>query len=75
MEQIRLPLGVESFAELRESGCYYIDKTGFIRELLDDVFKVDLITRPHRFGKTLMVSMTCLWQRPATMGIMTICWM
>jgi hypothetical protein len=29
MEQIRLPLGVESFAELRESGCYYIDKTGF----------------------------------------------
>ena len=49
MEQIRLPLGVESFAELRESGCYYIDKTGFIRELLYDVFKVDLITRPRRF--------------------------
>ena len=71
----KLPIGIERFEKIRTEGFYYVDKTGFIRELLDDVFKVDLITRPRRFGKTLMVSMTCLWQRPATMGIMTICWM
>ncbi|MDY4769225.1 MAG: AAA family ATPase [Lachnospiraceae bacterium] len=33
------------------------DKTGFIRELLDETFEVNLITRPHRFGKTLTMRM------------------
>lgn len=52
-----LPLGIDSFEELRTVGYYYIDKTGFIEELLADRFKVNLITRPRRFGKTLTMSM------------------
>jgi len=54
---LKLPLGIENFAELIENNCYYIDKTGFIKELLDEVFKVNLITRPRCFGKTLTISM------------------
>lgn len=57
MVKVKLPLGIDDFEELRTSGCYYIDKTGFIRELLDETFKVNLITRPRRFGKTLTMSM------------------
>lgn len=57
MPKVRLPLGIEDFAELIESGCFYVDKTDFIRELLDEAFKVNLITRPRRFGKTLTMSM------------------
>lgn len=55
--QLNLPLGIEYFRELIEYGCYYVDKTGFIKELLEDTFKVNLITRPRRFGKTLTISM------------------
>ena len=54
---IKLPLGFDLFDKVRESDCYYIDKTGFIRELLEESFKVNLITRPRRFGKTLTMSM------------------
>ena len=49
---IKLPSGFDLFDKIRESGCYYIDKTGFISELLEENFKVNLITRPRRFGKT-----------------------
>ena len=52
-----LPVGIENFSELRLDGYYYIDKTGFISELLQKTFKVNLITRPRRFGKTLTMSM------------------
>jgi len=52
-----LPIGIEDFTELRTEGYYYIDKTGFILELLQKRFKVNLITRPRRFGKTLTMSM------------------
>lgn len=52
-----LPIGIEDFTELRTEGYYYIDKTGFIQELLQKKFKVNLITRPRRFGKTLTMSM------------------
>lgn len=54
---IKLPLGVESFAELRDNNFYYVDKTEFIKELIETEFKVNLITRPRRFGKTLTMSM------------------
>lgn len=54
---IKLPLGFDLFDKVRESNCYYIDKTGFISELLEENFKVNLITRPRRFGKTLTMSM------------------
>ncbi len=55
--KVKLPLGVDSFQKLRTNNCYYIDKTGFIEELLEETFSVNLITRPRRFGKTLTMSM------------------
>lgn len=50
-------MGIESFKEIRTSGFYYIDKTGLIRDLLENIAKVNLFTRPRRFGKTLNMSM------------------
>lgn len=55
--RIKFPLGIDSFEKLRKSGCYYVDKTGFISTLLQDEFEVNLVTRPRRFGKSLMMSM------------------
>ncbi len=57
MSIVNLPYGMDDFAKVRESDCYYVDKTGFIKELLSETFDVNLITRPRRFGKTLMMSM------------------
>ena len=53
----RLPMGIEDFEEMRTQGYYYVDKTGLIRDLLDHLGKVNLLTRPRRFGKTLNISM------------------
>ena len=55
--EIRIPVGNSNFREIREENFYYVDKTGFIFELLNSTEKVRLITRPRRFGKTLMMSM------------------
>lgn len=52
-----LPVGVEDFKDLIQNKYYYVDKTLFIKELLDLKGKVNLFTRPRRFGKTLNVSM------------------
>lgn len=52
-----LPIGVENFEDIVRSGYYYVDKTLFIKELLDLKGKVNLFTRPRRFGKTLNLSM------------------
>ncbi len=52
-----LPVGVENFEDLIQSGYYYVDKTMFIKELLDLKGKVNLFLRPRRFGKTLNLSM------------------
>ncbi len=52
-----LPIGVENFKDIMESGYYYIDKSLLIKELLDLRGKVNLFTRPRRFGKTLNLSM------------------
>ena len=52
-----LPLGVDDFKKLRENDFYYIDKTLFIKELLDKRSQVSHFTRPRRFGKTLELSM------------------
>ena len=52
-----LPIGVENFEDLMTHGYYYVDKTLFIKELLDMKAKVNLFTRPRRFGKTLNMSM------------------
>ena len=53
----RLPMGIESFKEIRRQKFYYVDKTALIRELLENWGKVTLFTRPRRFGKTLNMSM------------------
>lgn len=53
----KLPIGIENFEELRSEDFYYIDKTGLIRELLNSWGKVNLFTRPRRFGKSLNMSM------------------
>lgn len=52
-----LPVGIESFEEIRKIGFYYIDKTKLIEQLLQNWGKVNLFTRPRRFGKTLNMSM------------------
>ena len=57
MSWIPLPIGVENFEDLRSKGYYYVDKTFFIKELIDMMGKVNLFTRPRRFGKTLNMSM------------------
>ena len=54
---LKLPVGIESFEEIRKEGFYYIDKTGLIEQLLNQWGKVNLFTRPRRFGKTLNMSM------------------
>ncbi len=54
MARRRLPLGIQDFRRLRETGSYYVDKTGFIRELVergDHYF----LSRPRRFGKSLLL--------------------
>lgn len=53
----KLPVGIESFEEIRRENFYYVDKTGFIKELLGSWGKVNLFTRPRRFGKTLTMDM------------------
>ena len=53
----KLPVGIDSFEKLRREGFYYIDKTGLIRDLLNNWGEVNLFTRPRRFGKTLNMSM------------------
>ena len=52
-----LPIGVEDFKEIVEKDYYYIDKTLFIKELIIQKGKINLYTRPRRFGKTLNLSM------------------
>ena len=49
----KIPIGVEDFKEIIRDNFYYIDKTQYIEEILNDGSKVKLFTRPRRFGKTL----------------------
>ena len=53
----KLPIGIENFEEFSTENFYYVDKTAFIAELLQNWGKVNLFTRPRRFGKTLNMSM------------------
>lgn len=52
-----IPIGIDDFKKLIEKGGYFVDKSLFIKEILDDISAVKLITRPRRFGKTLNLSM------------------
>ena len=51
-ELLKLPVGIENFEEIRRDNFYYVDKTKLIEQLLDNWGKVNLFTRPRRFGKT-----------------------
>jgi hypothetical protein len=53
----REAVGVDDFKEFIDNDLYFIDKTIFIKEIIDDGSKVVLITRPRRFGKTLNMSL------------------
>ena len=53
----KLPMGIENFERIRKEGVYYVDKTGLIRDFLENPAYVNLFTRPRRFGKTLNMSM------------------
>ena len=53
----KLPIGIENFKEFSTEDFYYVDKTLFIKELLQNWGKVNLFTRPRRFGKSLNMSM------------------
>lgn len=50
-------IGYQNFEQLIQNDCFYIDKTGFIKEWWENKDIVTLITRPRRFGKTLAMSM------------------
>ena len=53
----KLPIGIDGFEKIRTNDFYYVDKTRFIKELLQNWGEVNLFTRPRRFGKTLNMSM------------------
>jgi len=55
MERCPLPIGVQTFSILREEGCYYVDKTSLIRDMIRQG-RSYLLSRPRRFGKSLLVS-------------------
>ena len=57
MAWIPLPIGIDNFEKVVKGGYYFVDKTLFIKELLDMKGEVNLFTRPRRFGKTLNMSM------------------
>lgn len=57
MSYTPLPIGIDDFKEIIENKYYYVDKTWLIKELIEKKGKVNLFTRPRRFGKTLNLSM------------------
>ena len=50
MVRRRLPIGIQTFREIREEGYYYVDKTAYARRLADDAGKHYFLSRPRRFG-------------------------
>ena len=57
MTRRKLPIGIQTFRDLRESNCYYVDKTAYVGRLLDEG-KHYFLSRPRRFGKSLFLD-TC----------------
>ena len=54
MDRSMLPIGIQTFREVREDGCYYVDKTPYIKDLIEGG-KHYFLSRPRRFGKSLFV--------------------
>ncbi len=68
-KELRLPIGYDDFAEIIYNKLEYVDKSLFIKAVLDDVqTKVAVITRPRRFGKTLNLSMLHYFLAPEVLG-------
>ena len=55
MDKRRLPVGIQTFRQIREEGYYYVDKTAHARRLAEDAGKHYFLSRPRRFGKSLFV--------------------
>lgn len=52
----KLPIGVQNFEKLRDDGCLYVDKTDLIYNLAHDDGSMYFLSRPRRFGKSLLIS-------------------
>ena len=57
MQEKKLPIGIDDFEKLINWGFFYEDKTLMIKDLISSLSKVNLFTRPRRFGKSLNLSM------------------
>ncbi|MBS0185715.1 MAG: AAA family ATPase, partial [Proteobacteria bacterium] len=68
---MRLPIGESDFRTIIEEKFNFVDKTLFIKEVIEEGPKVILITRPRRFGKTLNLSMLQYFFAPEVRGIPT----
>ena len=55
MDRHGLPVGIQTFRQIRQEGYYYVDKTAYARRLADDAGKHYFLSRPRRFGKSLFV--------------------
>ena len=55
----KLPIGIQTFREIREEGYYYVDKTGFARHLIDQG-KYYFLSRHRRFGKSLLLDLSLI---------------
>ncbi|NPA40208.1 MAG: AAA family ATPase, partial [Thermodesulfobacteria bacterium] len=54
MPKLKFPIGIQSFEEIRTEGYYYVDKTPFVKMLVDEG-KYYFLSRPRRFGKSLFI--------------------
>ena len=54
MNTYKLPIGIQTFRKIREDGCYYVDKTPYLRRLVDEGTHY-FLSRPRRFGKSLLL--------------------
>lgn len=57
MGQIKYPIGIQTFSEIRECGYVYVDKTEYLHKLIVSGSKYAFLSRPRRFGKSLFLSM------------------
>jgi hypothetical protein len=54
MTRRKLPIGIQTFSEMREGGYYYVDKTAIAQQMIDQG-KYYFLSRPRRFGKSLFL--------------------
>src|SRR5690606_24265013 len=54
MSRKKLPIGIQTFARIREDDCYYVDKTGIALQLIEEG-NYYFLSRPRRFGKSLFL--------------------